>query len=60
LKRLPFRLDTVLEVMSCGLPVASFEDCAGVRILVRYGENGLLVQERRVDALQRFACKSLP
>lgn len=44
---------TVLEAMSCGLPVVGFTDCIGVRALVRDGENGLLVSARREDELAK-------
>jgi glycosyltransferase involved in cell wall biosynthesis len=42
---------TILEAMSCGLPVVGFADCAGVRALIRDGENGLLAAAREEEAL---------
>ncbi|MDR2573384.1 MAG: glycosyltransferase [Desulfovibrio sp.] len=42
---------TVVEAMSCGLPVVGFAGCRGVNELIQDGENGLLASEMTPESL---------
>lgn len=41
----------IVEAMACGLPCIAFRDCHGPNVIIRDGEEGLLVEERSPTAL---------
>ncbi len=47
----------LLESMSCGLPVVSFDCPHGPRAIITNGEDGFLVENQNIEALARHICR---
>lgn len=47
----------ILESMSCGVPVVSFDSPYGPRTIIKNGEDGLLVEYLNIEALADGICK---
>jgi glycosyltransferase involved in cell wall biosynthesis len=41
----------IVEAMACGLPCVAFRDCNGPNVIIRDGQEGLLVEDRTPTAL---------
>jgi glycosyltransferase involved in cell wall biosynthesis len=48
---------TIIEAMSCGVPVVSFDSPYGPRNIIHHDEDGLLVEYLNVEAMADSICR---